>query len=213
MALYLPRSVFIHIPKTGGTTIRRMVEGMSLDRGETGHSAMGPVVNQHSPFAWVKGESGSRKVFASVRHTLNWYQSIWCHRKRTDQGSGIVSDENYRSDFEEWVRHVSEAMPGHYGWKLCEMLDGSDPLLIETDVDLFGGLKRVLEEYGEHFDWPNPDETYVMNRASDEEKRDCQWTNELRGLIQSHEGDGEYPESFTVRYRDNLVSRESGVTI
>ena len=212
MGLILPKSVFIHIPKTGGTTVRKLCERMGLSRGETGHGAMSGVERQHSPFGWMKGEVGARRAFATVRRTLDWYQSQWMHKTRTGEGSGIISDENYRAEFAAWVRHVTVSHSGHYGWFLNHMLAGSDALLIPTH-DLFDGLKITLERLHESFEWAALDDSWVMNAAGAEERSQAVWTSELVALVQVSDGVQLYPDLFLEQYEENLVRRESGITV
>lgn len=208
MGLYLPNSVYIHIPKTGGTTVRKLVESMDLSRGETGHQAMLPVERQHSPFEWMRGEVGDRQAFATVRPTLDWYRSQWMHKTRTGHGSGIISDENFRPDFGDWVTHVTKDHSGHYGWFLTHMLRGSHALLVRTD-NLFDDLKDALERLGEDFVWPYPDQTHMMNRASAGEKADAEWTPALTSLVHGSEGTGTFPTVFIDEYEQNFIHSES----
>jgi hypothetical protein len=75
MAFLLPRSVFIHVPKTGGQWVTAALPpaGVPLEQ-------LGVV---HTSPDEIEDEPERRRrafVFAVVRHPLTWYQSRWAHQ-------------------------------------------------------------------------------------------------------------------------------------
>ena len=73
-SLVLPRSAFAHTPKTGGTWLRNAIKEACIPSWEEGET--------HSRI-WEVSLPGPRFLFASVRHPLRWYQSMWAFGMRT----------------------------------------------------------------------------------------------------------------------------------
>lgn len=117
MALLLPKSLFIHIPKTGGSWVRKAIRraGILTDEiiptamiGEDWHAMMGHA----SP---LQLHIGDRFRFAFVRHPLSFYQSYWCFKMRTGWTTESAFDVQHSSeDFATFVRSVLKANP--WGW-------------------------------------------------------------------------------------------------
>ncbi len=77
MALVLPQALFVHVPKTGGTWVRRVLEEAGLARGELGRAHATPDELRHEPHF-----RHADVVFAFVRHPLEWYRSYWAYRRK-----------------------------------------------------------------------------------------------------------------------------------
>jgi hypothetical protein len=79
VAFLLPRSIFVHIPKTGGQWVTKALGNSGLVV-----QSIGPI---HSTLDEVNDDPAVRErhsVFAMVRHPLLWYQSMWAHRMDED---------------------------------------------------------------------------------------------------------------------------------
>jgi len=75
MALLLSRSVFIHVPKTGGTWAAAALERSGLVVGRLGPVHASPDEIRHEP------AYRDRPIrLAMVRHPATWYASAWSHR-------------------------------------------------------------------------------------------------------------------------------------
>lgn len=117
MAVRLPKSVYIHLMKTGGWSIRYALGRMKLNRGEIGR--------EHDPACLLGFPLGSRPfTFVFVRHPLTWYRSYWAYRMEEGwkvrphqpitgwQTFGSVLDHECRAnDFERWIRNVLAYVP------------------------------------------------------------------------------------------------------
>ncbi len=77
MAVRLFRSVFVHIPKTGGTWIRGALRAAGLYQGDVGRDHATP-----KELADTLAFRSTAMVFCFVRHPLAWYQSYWCYRMK-----------------------------------------------------------------------------------------------------------------------------------
>jgi len=143
-------------------------------------------------------------VIASIRDTVSWYTSVWCHQKRTGTGNGITGTEMWVDHFERWFWNVIEKKPGEYNRLLCAMLNGSEnPLLIRTDK-LLAGLVTALTLAGEDFEIRPLVNTPPANVAA-AEKSLCVWTDDMKQAIVETEGMFKYPDGFLSRYEENLL--------
>lgn len=123
MALRLKNSVFIHVPKTGGTWITQQLQNAGLVEGETGRAHATPAELADAP-SWRDGRR--RLFFCFVRHPLTWYQSYWAYRMKNGWHKPspnevdapirtVQLDAECRSDdFETFVRTCIERYP--QGW-------------------------------------------------------------------------------------------------
>lgn len=75
MALLLPRSVFIHIPKTAGQWIAQALANAGVETRELGVVHASP-----DELPMLGTLRRGRVVFCFVRHPLTWYPSMWSHR-------------------------------------------------------------------------------------------------------------------------------------
>lgn len=76
MAIELQNCVFLHVPKTGGRWVRRM-----LERHVQGWKYMGdPIMDAHTWRADFKPIDSDKPAFAFVRHPVTWAESLWNHR-------------------------------------------------------------------------------------------------------------------------------------
>jgi hypothetical protein len=115
MALVLKGgSVFLHIPKTGGTWVRSILSEMSLAGGKRGHKhidfdgLLRAELERWGPLAPVyKGVKSLGKrlkkwpekpsfKFCFVRHPLAWYESHWKFSARLDKGWKFWGQANSR---------------------------------------------------------------------------------------------------------------------
>ena len=117
MAVKLPNSVYVHLMKTGGWTIRDGLKRLGLYRGEIGRG--------HDPASLLSFPPGTRPfTFVFIRHPLAWYRSYWAFRMQAAwrvhpnqeitgwQTFGSVLDHECRSDdFKKWMENVLLYVP------------------------------------------------------------------------------------------------------
>lgn len=117
MAVRLPNSIYIHLMKTGGWSVRDALNRMNLNCGEIGRghdpASLLPLPAKHKPF-----------TFVFIRHPLSWYRSYWAYRMQAAwrvhpsqpitgwQTFGAVLDHECRADdFETWMQNVLAYVP------------------------------------------------------------------------------------------------------
>jgi hypothetical protein len=129
MTVILPNSVFLHVPKAGGTWVRQALKNTELVRGEltSRHSEESTEGKKRSWHMVPRDKSilQGKYVFCFVRHPLTWYQSHWAFRtRRSNWNSGNILDkrcvldcEKERMDFNDFIDNVIEEFPeGYLHW-------------------------------------------------------------------------------------------------
>jgi len=152
MALMLPNSVFFHIPKTGGTWVRKAIAYADIPRVELEHSS-DQAKNQHNRYWQV--DTGKKFTFAFVRHPVSWYASFWSYRMFTGWRFKSSPDYCMSIDFETFVRKLLDRCPAGFVTEQYKQFLGptSEQLdfvgRIETLAD---DLVTALKQAGETFD-------------------------------------------------------------
>lgn len=110
--IILPKSVFIHIPKTGGNWVREAL--INSIKG-------GPVIcyypnnNHHPTVDDIPAEHKHKPTFCFVRDPLDWYASYW--RWRITEGWQYHQTHPFDidcadNDYSEFIRKVIQFHPG-----------------------------------------------------------------------------------------------------
>src|SRR4051812_23743502 len=117
MAVRLPNSIYVHLMKTGGWSVREALTRMNLSQGEIGRG--------HDPASLLVFPKRKRPfIFVFVRHPLSWYRSYWAFRMEAQwqvhpqqpitgwQTFGAVLDHECRADdFAVWMRNILAYVP------------------------------------------------------------------------------------------------------
>jgi hypothetical protein len=147
MHLILPNSVFVHIPKTGGTWVRKALEAAQIPWQRTG-------LTPHVAFSELEKLVEGRFTFAFVRHPLSWYRSYWSYRMTNlDRFRPTEFDEFMSPDFDTFVSGCCSKRPGlmtelfqrYTGWPVALDWIGHEERLAD-------GLVEALTMAGERFD-------------------------------------------------------------
>lgn len=206
MALILKGgAVFLHVPKTGGNWVTKVLDECGLVRGRLGHKhadfnrLLAPV----NPASWGPfGYFSWRKIrrtlepkpfmFCFVRHPLKWYESWFKYmaqpaRKWRDWGSekevfdwhpNAVLNGCGADDFNQFVRNVAGKRPG-YVTELYAAYAQPQVDFIGKQENLRADLVTVLKRLNLDFD-----EDFVLNYqdvgVSPEPGRKVEWDPALR---------------------------------
>jgi hypothetical protein len=118
MALILPRSVMIHIPKTGGTWCAKAIKNAGIKYEEPKLPGATLVQYRHCSIDAVADRIGDRLTFGFVRHPLSWIRSNWryiCDRgvyKKWKKPFKHWTAKCWSLDFLTFVKNVIHKFPG-----------------------------------------------------------------------------------------------------
>jgi hypothetical protein len=148
-------SVFLHIPKTGGTWFRQAAyeSGLRVEQLNGQHGTIGRLINTK---VVAEDYFNNRLVFSIVRHPLTWYQSRWCFRVKYGWHAEHPLDLNCASnDFCTFLERVLEFKPdGWVSW-LYRIYNESPkhPIdFVARTENLVNDLVEWLQQQGEDFD-------------------------------------------------------------
>lgn len=156
MAIFLTKSnsIFLHIPKTGGTWFRHAIKASGVEHIETPyqHGAV-PLLLRHS---MTKEDLANRRIFTIVRHPVTWYQSRWCFRVQYGWHAEHPLDMACASnDFPTFVDNVLKFKPtGWVNWIYSQYNDhpAKQVDFVARTENLIEDCVRILKELGEEFD-------------------------------------------------------------
>ncbi|HLD32484.1 MAG TPA: hypothetical protein VJB10_02760 [Candidatus Peribacteraceae bacterium] len=191
MAVLLPRSIFFHVPKTGGMWVRSALRNAGLpaceiandlyrfsETWELRHSIC------HADTRTI--HSHGRLTFAFVRNPLSWYQSQWSYQMRTGwAGKEPLATDCRAENFQDFVRRCIKQLPGflsqHYALYDVDFVGKYERL----EEDLVRALRMAGEDFDEHMLRTTPPENLGSQSADMNGK--CEYTPELRAQLLASE--------------------------
>jgi hypothetical protein len=172
MAVKLPKSLFVHIPRTGGMWVRAALHAAKVPIWEVGtrHTWIDQLRENprcmDSPVAPLylekvlcrsKGAKlpATRGSFAFVRNPVTWYQSWWAFMMQERWSKGTVRPYTheklvYSQDFNEFVDKSLYHFPGYLSATYDLFLDGVS--LVYKLEDLPYSLIQALDRFKEKYD-------------------------------------------------------------
>lgn len=203
MAVVTEKAIFFHIPKTGGSWVRKALEATGISYVEMpcqkcgrnaerlqaccGHANPKQLIYPH--------DEKKRFHFTFVRHPLAVYQSYWAYKMREAWTPKNHFDADVESDdFHEFVRAVLDKYPQWLTkWFLEYTGPEGDPYVhsIGRQENLREDLIQALRLAGEHVDEQvirtlEPDNVAA---SSDEWSKRCRYTPELQEAVCKAEDD------------------------
>lgn len=141
--LILKNSVFIHIPKTGGTAIQAMLHRLHIVEHRYTEPPSGHLFLHQMP------QHKDVFHFAFVRHPYTWWPSYWSYSKMQEE----------ELDFNKWVAHFGPKWMGMYTNRIKRYM-GIDPVYpCEIRLNKIGKIEKlnldlptILQSAGEKFD-------------------------------------------------------------
>lgn len=155
MAVILPNSIMLHIPKTGGTWARKCIEAMGIPIRTTVRWEMEPNFGStewhHIPI--YDKDWGKKPVFSFVRDPIAWYRSYWAYRKNTPWDAPATKFDLHcqAETFQEFIGKVILNYPFGYVSRLYECYTDHCEF-VGRQENLQEDLLAALREYRECFD-------------------------------------------------------------
>jgi len=131
MALVSEKTLFIHLPKTGGSSVRAMMAAAGIKTWESGpfeiedHYGIPEILATHPEIC------DGRKVFSCVRHPVSWIKSRWAYGMASGFADKVHTNPAaaahwmaccWSNDFRKFVENYLERMPGVYSQMICAKL-------------------------------------------------------------------------------------------
>jgi hypothetical protein len=206
MASILPNSIFIHIPKTGGTWVTSALNRAGLHKQPMQHLAIFKrlVINKHDSIhklLELRPKLKGLKTFAFVRNPVTWYQSRWsCNYNRfffmnphEHPNPGVklpviaIKTKKEYDDFNVYISRVLKQQPRCFVRQMKRYL-GEDYGWLDY-VGKFENLQEdlvtALTMFGEEFDPEVIRATKAINESDD--KLDRRWDEKLlQKVIYTH---------------------------
>lgn len=141
--LLLKNSIFVHIPKTGGTLIQAMLHRLHIVEHRYTEPPSGHVFLHQMP------QDKETFYFAFVRHPYTWWPSYWNY-------GGMSREE---PDFNKWIVGFGPKWMGAYTTRIKRYMgiDPTYPCKLRLNricklENLNTDFPEVLQEAGEQFD-------------------------------------------------------------
>jgi len=194
MALVLKNNVlYLHIPKTGGNWLTKMVHDQGLVKGELGH--------KHATFDYISPRpgalrsmtsswrhiSGSPTVLCVVRNPLSWYESWFRYqisREWRDWGQEgnpgrwhvcAALNPCKAPDFMTFMRSVNKQVPGFLTCFLGRYTHGANATVLRNET-----LAQDFVAFAERVDLPvDRDALLTAGRVGESPKMKLEWDDEV----------------------------------
>lgn len=166
MAFRTNKTIFYHIPKTGGIWVRKALK-LSVGKCVKMHGHPNQKFNltggHAAPLIIKNVNVDNPRVFsfAFVRNPLTWYQSFWAHRMlkkvklQKNNSHAFPLDKLLDRDFERFIFRVLKKYPKGFVTELFQCYVGKDGKALNSvgkQENLTKDLIKVLRLAGEKFD-------------------------------------------------------------
>lgn len=154
MALKTKKSIFYHIPKTGGTWVRKVMSLNKMGERETlgtGSHPLGLERKHTTPEFTSDEDKEGLFSYAFVRNPLGWYKSFWNFRMDREGGplvrkaqvyNKFIIDECWDDDFNKFIDNVIERVPNGFVTQLYKYYLGEDG----NDLDFVGRQETLNKD-------------------------------------------------------------------
>lgn len=146
MSVRLVNSCFVHIPRTGGTWLKKAVMAIRLHR-----QTLSGDLDGHLPWSVLSRHWPNLIGFTFVRHPFAWLRSRWSHAIHINAaedgrhfGVHRLFDVHVRPSFADTVAAILRQTPGIVGITYKTMAEGIPPENLVRTEDLPNGAGRLL---------------------------------------------------------------------
>ena len=169
-------AVFVHIPKTGGTTVMLALAKMNLIEYDYRFQLMRPDLhgltydgecrlmkdgkhidhphnsNPHATRSQLRVEDRDKPIIQVIRQPHDWYSSFWAHHKRfnwtftSGMPSGLLRG-GATNNFRQWLNNIISGKPPGFCTRYFQMYGGEDCLQVRLE-HLIDDWRSVTEHLG-----------------------------------------------------------------
>lgn len=166
MAIELDKTIFFHIPKTGGTFVTKVLKDLFRRAEEVltdrPHSLM---LTNHHVVPNMYPHSKNKKTFAFVRHPVKWYRSYWSYKMSNNWDMSHYIDVNCRdASLDNFIEKITTKYPQFYTNIVKEYEDVD---FMGRQENLVGDLKEALTLFEEDADLSLIDGYQKINDSED----------------------------------------------
>ena len=175
MAVRSNKSIFYHVPRTGGMWVKEAMKTAGIEYRDVSprkwRHPLAPMIHftHTTPECIAEKYKKGLYSFCFVRQPVDWYRSYWCINLKLKSRGRTKLDELLRKPFEEWVNDVLNKYPDGYVSQLYKYF--------VFDVDYVGSYYRLqddlvtaLNNAGETFDLQLLLGTPPVNTAASEKE-------------------------------------------
>lgn len=165
MAIILPNSTFIRVPRTGSTFVKDVLANLGLNKGELGLSH-----SMHSDLEGIMAYDAVPFRFCFVRNAVNWYKSYWSYKMTHRWSKKVVHKVDEldvycrQTNFGRFIDVVYERYPKGFYMPLLEGYQQTCSFVGRCE-NLREDLIEALHMAGEDFD-PDIIWKYPVRNAS-----------------------------------------------
>jgi hypothetical protein len=182
--LILPRSCFLHVPKTGGSWVKKAIVAAGIPAREHSIDGYTHLGLEHCP-------PGCGFRFAFVRNPLSLYKSYWQFKMTVGWDPANALDQHCQSDdFHVFVRRVLETAPGVYAAALRDFVGP-----VEAPIEFIGRYENLVEDLvtaltlaGEVFD-ASAIRALPPYNVSNKQKAPASYSPELEAAVRRSEAE------------------------
>ena len=164
MAIELKNSMFIHVPKCGGRTVKQM-----LKKYVAGAKVIGDdIYESHAT------PDTNLQVFGFIRHPATFIHSLWTHRsKKKGHGDAwnwhpdiLLEQECQSKDYNKFVENILNKQNMVYHYYMHYLGKYKDPMIGKME-DLPNSLINILKANNEDFDEKRIRDNIYVHGAND----------------------------------------------
>lgn len=150
--LITPRTLFLHVPKTGGTWVTAALQAAGVPC-EMLWTRLGPGSRGHATLDEARAHA-HRFTFAFVRHPLDMYRSRWAASVQAGWPENRLLHDARSDDFPTFVQNVIDRHPGFVGRRYAQFTGppASPIAFVGRYESLADDLTRALAQAGETYD-------------------------------------------------------------
>jgi hypothetical protein len=196
--------VYLHMPKTGGGTIRRVLQDVL----PAGYVRLGPHPHVHPGWQLIPPEAADLPVFCHVRNPWDWYVSWYCFSSRRAPKTAKlwVSAFGDQPDFPTFLRRACTGQLDHDRPEIADALRSGQDFYTARWLALVGGVEEERLSVG-RFEALFADLDAFLRRAGAPVPDD--FRAQASAIPRVHPGDrGAYRDYYDAETRD-LVARTS----